>query len=255
MNNPVNYVAFCWKAGGAAVSNTDGDITSSVSVNEEAGFSIATYTGTYSSGSNSATTIGHGLGKVPKCAFFKKRSDTGNWMVYHEGLGNTHNLYLNTSDTPQDDAHAFFDTSPTSSLFTFGISGFLNASSQTYVGYFWAEIPGYSKFGTYTGNASSDGTFVHLGFRPALIIFKSTSASENWQMKNSKQVGYNDQNHSFFCNNENVEYTTAEMDFLSNGFKLRNNGGGSNGSGETFVYMAWAEQSEATPFATSPNSR
>ena len=248
-------LALCWKAGGAAVSNTDGDITSSVSVNEEAGFSIATYTGTYSSGSNSATTIGHGLGKVPKCAFFKKRSDTGNWMVYHEGLGNTHNLYLNTSDTPQDDAHAFFDTSPTSSLFTFGISGFLNASGQTYVGYFWAEIPGYSKFGSYRGNGNSDGTFVYLGFKPALVIFKSTSASENWQMKNNKQLGYNDQNHTLFVNNDNTEYTTAEMDFLSNGFKLRNGGGGSNGNDETLIYMAWAEQPDTTSFDTFPNAR
>ena len=120
--------------------------------------------------------------------------------------------------------------------------------------YCWSEIPGYSKFGSYRGNGDSDGTFVYLGFKPALVIFKSTTG-ENWQMKNNKQLGYNDQNHTLFVNNDNTEYTTAEMDFLSNGFKLRNGGGGSNGSSETFVYMAWAEEPDTTPFDTFPNAR
>ena len=253
-------LALCWKAGGTAVSNSDGDITSSVSVNEEAGFSIATYTGTYSSGSNSATTIGHGLGKVPKCAFFKKRSDTGNWMVYHEGLGNTHNLYLNTNDSKQDDAHAFFDTSPTSSLFTFGISGFLNASGQTYVGYFWAEIPGYSKFGSYTGNGSADGRFTYIGFRPAWIMIKRSTGTQNWRIFDIKRNPFNDVDLNLQANTNDAEFESSAynaVDFLANGFKLRgtNADEGTNQNGETYVYFAFAEQPGVTPFDTFSNAR
>jgi len=250
MNNPVNYVAFCWKAGGAAVSNTDGSITSSVSANTEAGFSIVTFSIT----SNAVYTVGHGLGKAPQWIMMKARNTTNNWDCYHVSVGNTKRLLLNTNDTPQDYTGPWNDTTPTSSVFT-STGSWLGGNGTNCVAYCWTEIPGYSKFGTYTGNASTDGTYVHLGFRPALVIFKSTSATENWQMKNSKQIGYNDQNHSFFCNNENVEYTTAQMDFLSNGFKLRNSGGGSNGSGETLVYMAWAEEPGSTPFDTFPNAR
>ena len=183
---------------------------------------------------------------------WKSIDNTIDWYNYHKDIGYNGWLNLSASNAATTGNDAAWGAEPTSTVLTHG-SGLVN--QNTIIMYVWAEIPGYSKFGTYTGNASTDGSYVHLGFRPALVIFKSTSASENWQMKNSKQIGYNDQNHSFFCNNENVEYTTAEMDFLSNGFKLRNAGGGSNGSGETLVYMAWAEQPDTTPFDTFPNAR
>ena len=246
--NSQNLVAWCWKAGGAAVSNTDGDITSSVSVNEEAGFSIATYTGTYSSGSNSATTIGHGLGKVPKWALFKKRSGSGNWMVYHEGLGNTHNYYLNTSDTSQDDAHAFFDTSPTSSVFTFGISGFLNASSETYVAYFWTDVPGFSKFGSYVGNGDNDGTFVNLGFRPAYILIKR-NASESWIIADFKRNS-NDRTSPadsyLLADTTGAESTGIIYDLVQNGVRFASTS--QNESGSVYHYAAFADSPGITPF-------
>ena len=249
MNNPVNYVAFCWKAGGAAVTNTDGSVTSTVSANPEAGFSIVQFE---AQTTNIDITVGHGLGKKPAFWMWKSIDNTIDWYNYHKDIGYNGWLNLSASNAATTGNDAAWGAEPTSTVLTHG-SGLVN--QNTIIMYVWAEIPGYSKFGTYTGNASTDGSYVHLGFRPALVIFKSTSASENWQMKNSKQIGYNDQNHSFFCNNENVEYTTAEMDFLSNGFKLRNAGGGSNGSGETLVYMAWAEQPDTTPFDTFPNAR
>ena len=249
-SNSESFVAWCWKAGGTAVSNTDGSITSSVSANQEAGFSICSFT----INTSGVYTIGHGLGKAPDWIMMKNRDTTNNWDCYHVSVGNTKRIKLNTNETPQDYTEPWNDTTPTSSVFT-STGSWLGGDGNKIIAYCWTEIPGYSKFGTYTGNASTDGTYVHLGFRPALVIFKSTSATENWQMKDNKRAGYNEQNHTLFPNNENTEYTTAQMDFLSNGFKLRNSGGGSNGSGETLVYMAWAEEPGTTPFDTFPNAR
>ena len=255
--NSEDYVAWCWKAGGAAVSNSDGSITSSVSVNEEAGFSVVTWTGNATAGA----TVGHGLGKAPACIFLKGRNFGDHWAVYHTNIGtslsdsNRKLLKLNDEGVSQTSTSYWNDTSPTASVFSLGTDQRTNKNTGTFVAYCWAEIPGYSKFGQYEGNGNVDGTFVNLGFRPALVIFKSSETSENWQMKNSAQLGYNDQNHTLFVNNDNTEYTTAEMDFLSNGFKLRNGGGGSNGSNEKLIYMAWAEQPGLTPFDTFTSAR
>ena len=251
------YVNWFWKAGGAAVSNSDGSITSSISANTEAGFSIVTWTGNATAGA----TVGHGLGKAPACIFLKGRDFEDHWAVYHTNIGtslsdsNRKLLKLNDNGSYQTSTSYWNDTSPTASVFSLGTDQRTNKNTGTFVAYCWAEIPGYSKFGTYTGNGSSDGTVVNLGFRPALVIFKSSETSENWQMKDNKRLGYNDQNHTLFPNNANTEYTTAEMDFLSNGFKLRNGGGGSNGSDEKLIYMAWAEEPGTTPFNTFPNAR
>jgi len=222
-------------------SNFDGAIQTTAKVNVSTGFSIVTYTGT---GSN--TTIGHGLGVVPQAAIFKRRDSTGNWMVYHQELGNTHNLYLNTSDNSQDDSHAFNDTSPTSSVFTLGISGFLNANSGTFVGYLFSEVAGYSKFGSYTGNGSSDGPFIFLGFRPSIVIAKRTDSTGYWRILDNKRDPHNVAHHALFANasetESNVDASNQyNTDFYSNGFKLRTTLASSNASGGTWIYLAFAE--------------
>ena len=265
--NSATNVAWCWKAGGssntfnvdgkgyttaAAAGITDGSTAlTGASVNTEAGFSMITYTGT-----GSATTVGHGLGAKPDWILFRNRNDEGHgWNVYHSSIGATKNLQLQTNASVATASNKFNNTEPTSTVITVNTAADTNQSGQNMIAYCWTAIPGYSKFGTYTGNGNTNGSYVYLGFRPAFVLFKSTSNSENWQLKDYKRNGYNDQNHTIFANNENVEYTTAEMDFLSNGFKLRNGGGGSNGDGETLVYMAFAEEPGTTPFDTVSNAR
>ena len=222
-------------------SNFDGSVQTTAKVNASAGFSIVTYTGT---GSN--TTIGHGLGVAPQAAIFKRRDSTGNWMVYHQALGNTHNLYLNTTDSSQDDNHAFNDTSPTSSVFTLGISGFLNASSGTFVGYIFSEVASFSKFGSYVGNGNASGTFVFTGFRVAWLLLRRTGGAENWRLFDNKRNTFNDVDLNIMPNSSSAEFESSAynaVDFLSNGFKLRGTNAdvGTNSSGETYIYFAFAE--------------
>ena len=172
-------LALCWKAGGAAVSNSDGSITSSISANTEAGFSIVTWTGNATAGA----TVGHGLGKAPACIFLKGRDFEDHWAVYHTNIGtslsdsNRKLLKLNDSGSYQTSTSYWNDTSPTASVFSLGTDQRTNKNTGTFVAYCWAEIPGYSKFGQYEGNGNVDGTFVNLGFRPALVIFKSSETS------------------------------------------------------------------------------
>ena len=226
-------------------SNFDGASQTTLKVNTTAGFSIVKYSG---SGSESTGTIGHGLGVVPKAAFFKRRESSANWMVYHQDLGNTHNLYLNTTDSSQDDSHAFNDTSPTSTVFTLGISGFIHAASGDYIAFIFSEVPGFSKFSSYIGNgSSSDGTFVYLGFKPALIIYKKSSNSDNWEMHDSTRDTFNPVTKQLFPNTNGTESTSTNVDFLANGFKHYNANGNTNENGDTYVYFAWAE----SPFKNS----
>jgi len=257
-------VAWCWKAGGAAVSNTDGDITSSVSVNEEAGFSIATYTGSTASG---ALTVGHGLGKKPAWVMIKRRDDTGEWIVGHQGLAT--NAFANNKFLKLDASNSTFTNSlvfgaePTTTvtqIVTNGAGGAANlTSSGTYVMYSWAEIPGFSKFGSYKGNGSStDGTFVHLGFRPAWVMIKCFSTSDHWNISDAKRGNFNEIDEALYANNNQVEGWNGsldKMDFLSNGFKIRKNNSQTNASGATYIYMAFAEQPNTTPFGTFSEAR
>ena len=268
--NSANYVAWCWKAGGnsntfnvdgkgyasaSAAGITDGSIAlTSASVNTEAGFSMVTYTGTNSNGA----TIAHGLGKVPKWYIVKRRNSSGAWMVYHEGIGNTHNFYLNTHEAAQDDDDFANDTSPTSSVFTLGISGFVNASGGTYVAYCWAEIPGYSKFGTYIANDAEDGPFVDCGFRPGWLVIKRVNGN-GFYLTDTKRLNGNSGRNSaayFEANTSGQEETTENVDILSNGFKPRQASGYfNNADGDSFVFMAFAEEPGTTPFDTFPNAR
>ena len=178
--NTQTYVAWCWKAGGAAVANTDGTLNSQVSVNEEAGFSIVSWTSTGTTGS----TIGHGLGKKPAWIVLKGRNTSENqpWRVYHHTLGAGKSLMLNSNNAVATQTGVWNDTLPTSSVFTVGSFGSVNENTKNYIAYCWYEVPGFSKFGNYTGNGSSDGPNVHLGFKPAWVLVKGDDFAGNWNL-------------------------------------------------------------------------
>jgi hypothetical protein len=241
----VSFAAWTWKAGGTAVSNTDGDITSTVSANPTAGFSVVTY-----SGSNTVGTVGHGLGVVPNMIIVKRtNSGTDGWQTYHSSLGNTGLLYLNSTQAVVTGVGTWQSTTPTTTKFYLEIgSGGVNASGGTYVAYCFADVEGYSKIGSYTGNGSADGPFVYTGFKPAFIMFRSTSLC-NWVIVDTARSTYNVIDDSLYPNTNGAEITTiTDVDFLSNGFKWRGVlANETNASGQTYIYMAFAEN----PFKNS----
>ena len=237
----ITYVGWNWKAGGTAVSNTAGTITSSVSANTTAGFSVVTYTGT---GANA--TVGHGLGVAPGMVIIKSRSVATNWIVYHSSVAATAHLVLNLTDAAYTDV-AFNNTAPTSSVFSIGPTGYsVNNSAATYVAYCWAPVAGYSAFGSYTGNGSADGPFIYTGFRPRFVMIKSSTYTSNWDMLDSSRDPANVVSHQLFANLSGTEFTPYNFgDLNSNGFKIRDNSSGLQGnynvSGETYIYAAFAE--------------
>jgi hypothetical protein len=244
------YVAWNWKANGAGVSNTDGSITSTVSANTTAGFSIVSYTGTGIAGA----TIGHGLGAVPRMIIVKNRDASDAWQVYH--ASNTANpetdyLVLNTTATTADNINRWNDTLPTSTLFSIGDGVEVNTNTEDYIAYCFSEVKGYSKFGSYTGNGNADGTFIYTGFKPRWIMFKASSAVNDWVIVDTSRNTYNVANSTLYANLSVAEESPASsvvgVDVLSNGFKLRDVKAFWNASGVTFIYMAFAEN----PFVTS----
>jgi len=241
------YVGWSWKAGTSftndASSTGIGSLDSSGSVSTTAGFSIISWT---NAGSGVAT-VAHGLGVTPKMIIIKSRNETAGWLTYHEAIGNTHALFLNTTGAKDDNAELFNDTSPTSTVFTTGVTGLLTGGSNL-IAYCFAEKQAYSKFSSYKGNANADGTFVYLGFKPAWLMIKTTAANtSNWQMLDNKRQGFNPENETLNPNNPDAEGTTNTIDFLSNGFKLRTSNAEFNGNGLEYIYMAFAEN----PFVTS----
>jgi hypothetical protein len=245
-----NMVAWCWKAGDTTVTNTVGSITSQVRVNQTAGFSIITYTGNGTSGA----TVGHGLGVAPSMILPKVTSrGVDSWHSYHSALGGTQGIILNSTAGATTDSGFWNNTNPNSSVITLGT--YNTFSAQTYVAYCWAEVEGYSKFGRYTGNGSTDGTFVYTGFRPKFIMIKSITDVESWVLLDSDRGRINTVSNNLLANVNNAEnaVTAARIntDFLSNGFKLRNAGDGNqsitNKSNSTYIYAAFAEH----PFKTS----
>jgi len=242
--NSDNYVMWHWKANGSGSSNEDGSInTTATSVNTTAGFSISTYTGT-----GSTATVGHGLGVVPSVIIIKNRGQTDDWAVYSRGDA-TDYLELNTNSyspiASTDDNTYWNDTAPTSSVFTIGTAHSVNASSETYVAYCFANVEGFFKSGTYTGNGEAEnGPVVYTGFSPALVIVKEvSSAGGSWFMWDNKREVGNVKDAVVWADYSNAEtsHATYEIDVLSNGFKLRGDNGGTNQNGETMLYMAWAE--------------
>ena len=240
--NAQTYVGWQWKAGGTAVSNTAGTITSQVSANASAGFSVVTYTGT---GANA--TVGHGLGVAPKMVIVKDRSNVGEWAVYHSNLTSAA-YYLNLNTTiAQTLAGAWNSTAPTSGAFSVGGGSVNNTTSHTYVAYCFSEIAGYSKMGSYIGNGSNDGPFVYLGFKPKFLLIKnSTTAATNWEIWDTSRDVSNVLTNRLFPDSNSAESGGQNAyDFLSNGFKSRQAGStDSNQSGATIIYIAFAE----TPF-------
>jgi hypothetical protein len=217
------------------------------SANTTAGFSIVSYTGT---GANA--TVGHGLGVAPKMIILKKYDVTGSWGVYHHSLGNSNHLYLQNTDASTSSSTIFNNTSPTSSVFSIGANAISNGSSNTHIAYCFAEKKGYSKFGSYTGNGNADGTFVYTGFKPAWFMVKRTNTSGNpWIINDNKRDPFNFCRENLFADASDAEVdVTSESgtwDLLSNGVKMRNSGTSLNGSGSTYIYLAFAE----APFVTA----
>ena len=245
-----SYVAWNWLAGGTGASNTDGSITSTVSANTTNGFSIVSWTGTGDGTPASSGTLGHGLGSAPKMIIVKNRTDATNWPVYHAGntsAPETEIIYLNLTNATADDNNFWNDTAPSSSVFTVAGDNSVNGSGDNMIAYCFAEKKGFSKFGSYTGNGNADGTFVYTGFKPSFVMHKRTDTTNNWIIQDNKRVGYNADNRILKANLTDAEQGVHEMDFVSNGFKIRTTGLGSNASGGTYIYMAFAEN----PFVTS----
>ena len=259
-----NFVAWCWKAGGAAVTNNDGTIATQVSANQQAGFSILTWTGTGADG-----TIGHGLGKVPGFVIIKNRDRSVEWIVKHHKLNSGHIVYLNEQDTQNTASGSNngiindLNNASTLSLSRTSNSGNynnVNYSGEKYVAYCWAEIPGYSKFGSYIGNGSTNGVYVHLGFRPAWILYKCITESRGYGLADSVRTPYNEINRTLFPDSTGAEYVANGssdhiQDFYCDGFKLRNTNNRYNQDGQTYIYMAFAEQPGITTYGSSPTAR
>ena len=239
--NAYTYVGWQWQAGqGTTSSNTQGSITSTVSVNASAGFSIVTYTGNGTSGA----TVGHGLGVAPSMIIVKCRSNSGTWWAtYHASLGNTKALYLNDGGAASTTSVTWNNTSPTSSVFSLGNGSDVNNNAFTYVAYCWAQVAGFSQFGSYTGNASTDGPFVYLGFRPKFIMYKNSATTNYWRIMDTSVNTYNVTSYGLYPNDAAAEGTATNwyVDYLSNGFKIRASTSELNGSGNSIIYAAFAE--------------
>ena len=242
------YVAWNWLANNTSgSSNTAGSITSTVAANTTSGFSIVSYTGT---GANA--TVGHGLGVAPKMIIIKNRDSAENWIVGGSNIttGWTGYLALNLTDNITTASNIYQNTVPTSSFFYIGDSGKVNGSTHGMVAYCFAEVKGFSKFGSYIGNGSADGPFVYTGFKPAFVMWKRTdSAGYDWDIYDSARDTYNLAFKELLANAISAESasTVLSFDMLSNGFKLRTSNPNGNASGGTYIYMAFAEN----PFVTS----
>jgi len=219
------YVAWCWKE------------------SADAGFDMVTYTG-----NQTARTISHSLSAVPHWMVIKNRGSTYSWQVYHganTSAPETEIMYLNQDAATSDSNVEWNDTAPTSSVFTVGTDVGVNQSSQSHIAYLFSGKQGYSKFGSYTGNANNDGAFIYLGFKPAFFMVKKTDATDDWRMFDNKRPGINVIDDELKANENGVEGTGDKMDFLSNGVKFRIST--SVNTSNTFVYMAFAE----APFVNS----
>jgi len=236
--NTNTYVGWQWNAGsGVTSTNTDGTVTGTVTtcVNKSAGFSVVTFT------SSSPCTVGHGLGAAPSFIILKSRNNASGWSVYHSSIGNTGALNLQATTGTSTTIDWWSNTSPTSLVFSIG-ANIIN--TWTWVGYCWAPISFYSAMGSYTGNGSTDGPFVYTGFRPRFILYKRTDAVGDWRMFDTSRDTYNVSAAQLLANTSGAEANStvaSGMDFLSNGFKLRNADGYGNASGGTYIYAAFAE--------------
>ena len=243
MNNSslsVEYANWCWRGAGSTASNGNGSITSSVSANTTSGFSIVSYTGNSTAGA----TVGHGLTSAPKFVIGKAINTGGeDWFTGNSSSGFDKYIKINSDHAAQTFSGVFNDTAPSSTVVTLGSNGIANSSSYNYIMYCFSEVKGYSKIGSYTGNGNADGTFVYTGFKPAFLIVKISSGQNEWTMRDNKRDVDNSTNHTLYPNLNSAEAggSGEGIDFLSNGFKLRLSAGSLNGSGSTYIYLAFAE--------------
>ena len=248
-----DYIGWTWKAGGASSSNTDGSITSSVSANATAGFSIVSFDGNGTSGA----TVGHGLSQAPELIIVKGRNLSGSsasagWVVYSKPLGNTKYLYLNETDQEATDSGRWNDTTPTASVFTLGDDGVVNTSSSPYIAYCFHGVDGFSKVGSYTANGNNNGPFIYTGFQPAFFLVKKYASvgGDNWAIYDNKRNETNVMNTQIYPDSSSAEESSSarNIDFLSNGVKIRGTNSRTNDtSGYKFVYLTFS----GFPFKTS----
>jgi hypothetical protein len=266
--NGNNYVAWTWRAGGskntfnkddvgyasaAAAGLTGGTITpTGSSVGTKQGFSIIKYTGTDAT----SNTFSHGLSQKPDFAIFKNLSQNGDdWIVYHTSLGATKRVKLNSTAAADSQTSQFNDTEPTSSLFTIGTYDNINKLNNNYISYLWHDVPGLQKFGSYEGNESTNGPFVELGFRPAILLVKNADEGSNdWKIYDGTRNPHNVVTQVLYPNAANGEDANTGVDFLSNGFKWRDSGSAQNGA-ETIIYAAWAEAPTFNLYGAQSNAR
>jgi len=245
------YVAWQWKAnGGTTSSNNDGDYTSTVQANTTAGFSIVKYGDATSFSASTPATVGHGLGKAPKWVVIKNLDGTRDWGVHHAGNTDAQKIiYLNLTNAEANSSGFMNSTAPSSTVFTVNTLNVANGNNLEYIAYCFAEIQGYSKFGSYTGNGNADGPFVYTGFKPAWVMAKRNDSSNSWTIRDSTRSPINVAQKSLFAdlNNAEADSSNYNFDFLSNGFKQRNANGIDNANGGTYIYIAFAER----PFVTS----
>jgi hypothetical protein len=228
-------VSWQWKAGGTAVSNTAGTITSSVSANTTAGFSVVKYTT-----STTNSTVGHGLGVAPSMVIVRYTGTVSNWFVYHTSVGAGNYVMLNSSNGQAALSTLWNNTAPTNSVFSVGTAW--TAAVDT-IAYCWAPVAGYSAFGSYTGNGSADGPFIYTGFRPRWLMIKASSAAGGWKIYNTSGLNYNPINAVLEAQDSAAEVTNTvfNSDWLSNGIKLRTTYADFNTNGVTYIYAAFAE--------------
>ena len=259
--NGNNYVAWCWKAGGAAVSNSDGTITSQVSANQEAGFSVVTYTG-----SGADASVGHGLGTKPQVLWVKNLDAADSWKVWFKGVttDDSYSWQLDTNGANYSGSDKWYnspngnDTTTT----TFGVSndGATNRSGEDFVAYCFSARKGYSAFGTYKGNGNVDGRHIYTGFRPRIIIVKRFSNTDDWQIWDSVRDPHNLGHYRLFPSTAAVEGTnvnsnSSQLDIYGDGFKWRGTSNDTNGDGDSYVYMCWAEELSTIPYFSVPTAR
>jgi hypothetical protein len=239
--NGDTYVGWNWKAGGAGSTNNDGNVASTVSVNSTSGFSIVQWNGTTNN-----KTIGHGLGVIPSVVIAKNTGGSGhNWIVYHKDLDSGYYIKLNLTN-PQDNGNAYFTSNPTNSILSLTGDTAMNKAGNSMIAYCFADKKGYSKFGSYTGNASADGPFVYTGFKPAWIMFKATNSttSESWIILDTVRQSSNVNNRRLRPDTTGLEDNPSanNVDLLSNGFKLRSSDNRLNGNGHKLIYFAFAAE-------------
>ena len=240
--NTTTFVSWNWKAGGSPSNNSNGSITSSVSVNTDAGLSIVSYTGT-----GSAATIGHGLSQAAEYVIVKNRDVNGdNWAVG----ASTANIFANhlqlnrSADGATSAAQVFGGVNATSTVFSVGTNHKTNASGEKYIAYCFHSVDGFSKIGNYIGNSNADGPTINCGFRPAWVLIRRTVGGSDWCIYDSKRLGFNVDNNLMRIGQSSAptEQTDDDIDFYSTGFKLRRSSTNFNSSGNTHVFLAFSEQ-------------